>query len=96
MEADASLIGPDGTVHLHAEAAVYAHRTGIVHPGHAEDNDALGFHHALQHLLVHHVGILDHIRHHAARHGHDGLMELRLSGIAQFELGAEALKVLFY
>ena len=53
VETDASLVGADGRVHLHAETAVDLHFTFVVHPGHAEHNHALGLDHALHDLGFH-------------------------------------------
>jgi hypothetical protein len=42
VEAQAALVGTDGAVHLDAEAAVDLDFALVVHPGHAEHDDALG------------------------------------------------------
>ena len=44
----AALVGADGAVELHAEAAVDLDLALVVHPGHAEHDLALGLHDALQ------------------------------------------------
>jgi len=49
VEAQAALVGAEHRVELDTEAAVDLHVTGVVGPGHAEDDLALGFADALQH-----------------------------------------------
>src|SRR5260370_23306297 len=48
MEAQPSLVGPDGTVHFDAEPAVHLHIAEIVKPGHAEHEDTFGFDNPLE------------------------------------------------
>ena len=44
VETQASLVGADGGVELHAVAQVHLHLTLIVHPGYTEGDDAFGLH----------------------------------------------------
>ena len=87
MAAQAALVGADGAVKLHPEAAVDLIFPLVVHPGHPEGDDALGLHQTLQQLGVTVFGVL---LHHAAQRAQDlgsGLKELRLVGVLFFDGG---------
>ena len=58
MEAQASLVGANGTVELYAVAKVYLHLSLIVHPGYAEGDDTFGFHQSLNELGSFKLGML--------------------------------------
>ena len=94
VEADTALVGADGAVHLDAVAAVDFDFAFVVEPRHAENNHALGFGNAFQHLHL----LQDRAGHdvRGQRFGHlaDGLMEFRLSGIACNQPGHEVFDVL--
>ena len=51
MKAQSSLIGTDGAAHLDAKAAVDLNVSFVIRPGHAEQDDPLRLHKALQNPL---------------------------------------------
>ena len=61
VQAQAALVGADGAVELHAEAAVHLDLAVVVDPRHAEHDDALGLDDALEQrgLLVLGMGLDD-------------------------------------
>ena len=92
MEPQAALVGANGGVELHAEAAVHLDLAVVVHPGHAEHNLALGLHDALQDAggLILGVGLDDRLQ--RGEHLGGGLDKLRLAGIfllQKFQLFAD-------
>ena len=50
METDAALVRADGVVELYAVAQVYVNFALVVHPGHTEGEDAVGFYEAFYQL----------------------------------------------
>ncbi len=91
MEAQAALVGADGAVVLHAEAAVDLDLAVIVCPRHAEHDHALGLHDALEQagglvLGVGGDGGLDGLQDLGG-----GLDELGLVGVAGLELADDTL-----
>ena len=46
METQSALVGAYGTVELHAITDVHMHLALVIHPGHTEGDDTLGFHNA--------------------------------------------------
>src|SRR5215469_11207353 len=81
MEAQAALVGTDGTVHLDAEAAIDLYIAMVVEPRHAEHEDALGFRDALENPLRDELGVS--LQHKTQRLEHflHGLVELGLGGV---------------
>ena len=82
MEAQAALVGADGAVELHAEAAVDLHFAPVVLPRHAEDDLPLGLADALDELLLRKLRVFCNHRHQGLEHFVHGLVELGLAGIA--------------
>ena len=93
MQAQAALVGADGGVELDAVAAVDLDLALVVHPRHAEDNDALGLHQALQQagLLV--LGVCVQRGLQGSQHLGSRLDELRLIGIAGLEVRNDPLGI---
>ena len=58
MEAQATLVGANGTVELDTVAQVHLHLALVVHPGHAERDDALRLDDALYNLGLLKLGVL--------------------------------------
>ena len=58
METAAALVGADGGVELHTVAAVDLHLAGIIHPGNAEHDGALGLHNTVHNTLFDQLGAL--------------------------------------
>ena len=58
MEAQAALVRADGAVELHAVAEVHLHLALVIDPWHAEGDDALGLHKALDELGLLELGVL--------------------------------------
>ena len=52
VETQAAFVGSNGAVELNAIAAVYLRNAGVVNPGNAEDDNALGFNEALQDMIL--------------------------------------------
>ena len=94
MEAQAAFVGAYSAVALHAEAAVDMHLPAVIHPGNAEDDDALRLHNALQDFLVHELRVLGHIRGYTFHHLADGLVEFVFTGVAGYYLAHEPLDVI--
>ena len=94
MEAQAALVRADGAVALHAEAAVDVYLSTVVHPGDAENDNALRLHNAFQDFEVHQLRIFGNIRSDAFHHLTYGLMELVLTGVAGNDFAHEALDVI--
>src|SRR6266508_5576689 len=93
MEAQASLIGTDGTVHLHAKSAMDLHATLIVEPGHAKDDHALGLHHPLQDAGRAIFRMFFQDRTQRLQHLLHGLMKFCLGWIFGFYLGENILDI---
>ena len=93
MQAQAALVGADGAVELHAEAAVHLDLAVIVDPRHAEHDDALGLDDALEQrgLLVLGMGLDDRLE--GLEHLGDGLDELGLVGVALVQLGDDPIGI---
>jgi len=94
VEPQAALIGADGGVELHPEAAVDLHVAGVVHPGHPELNDALGLHDALKDARLLEVGAFLHHGLEGLQHLAHRLEELRLIGVLLHRCIVYALQVL--
>jgi hypothetical protein len=90
VEADAALVGANRHAVLDAVATVDLHRAVVVHPGHAEHDDALGLHQALQQAVIGVAGMLFDERPQALHHFRDRLEEFRLTGVALSYLRQEA------
>ena len=58
MEAQTALVRTDGAVELYAVAQVHLYLALVVDPGHAERDDALGFHDALYDFGLLELGVL--------------------------------------
>ena len=86
MEAQTALVGADGAVELDAVAAVDLHLARVVHPRHAELDDAFGLDDAGDHALVDEFGVFGHDRFERFQHFGDGLVELFFTGVALFDL----------
>ena len=87
MEAQSALVGPDGAVHLDAEAAVDLHVAVVVKPWHAEHDDALRLHHALKNAGRTEFRMFIEDGAQGFQNLLHGLMELRFGGILRLHLG---------
>jgi hypothetical protein len=86
VEAYAALIGAYRAVHLDAYAAVDLHLTGIVDPGDAEHDHALGLGHALQNFRLNVLGILIQKGGEGVGHLFRRLVKLGFGGVSGFEM----------
>ena len=94
MEADAALVGTDGGVVLDAEAAVDAGPAGVVDPGDAELDHALGLDEALDQTGLLPLGMLaDHEIEGLEDLAH-GLEEFALACVAALDLGVNTVEIL--
>ena len=93
MQAQATLVGADGAVELHAEAAVDLNLAVIVDPRHAEHDDAFGLDDALEEgcLLVFRMGLDDRLQ--GLQDLGDGLDELGLLGVLRLHLFDDVVDV---
>ena len=93
VEAQAALVGADGGVILHAEAAVDAGLALVVDPGNAELENALRLDKALKQAGGLPLGVLvDHELERLKNLAH-GLEELRLPGVAALYLGIYTIEI---
>ena len=92
-KAQTSLVGADGAVELHAEAAVDIDLTGVIHPGYAELYHTLGLNKALKQtgLLVFGMLIDNGLK--GLEDLFNGLKEFRLVLVALFNLLQDFLNV---
>ena len=93
-----ALVGPDGAVHLHPEAAVDVGLAVVVHPGHPEQDDALRFDQPLQDGVAAVLGVpLEH-RLHGIEHLTDRLVELLFARIARghYSQNIQTWKILLF
>src|SRR5450756_518162 len=89
VQAQAALVGANGAVHLHAIALVDLDLALVVDPGHAEHDDPLRLGDALEDLGLAVLRLLVEHGLEGLRNLHDGLMELRLTGVLGPEFGHE-------
>src|SRR5699024_527814 len=82
MQAQAALVRADGRVELDAVAAVDLNLAGVIHPRHAELDEALRLHDALQNSPLLEFRMLLHIGLEALEHLADSLQEFRLAFVA--------------
>ncbi len=94
MEAQAAFIRADRAVALHAEAAVDVHFSAVVHPGDAENHNALRLHNAFQDFEVHQLRIFGNIGGDAFHHLTYGLVEFVFTGVAGNDFAHETLDVI--
>ena len=81
MEAQAALVGADGAVELHAEAAVDADLAAVVHPGDGELDEALRLHKTLDYAVLLIFGVLLHDALEALEDLEHRLVKLRLARV---------------
>ena len=93
MQTQAALVGPDCRVELDAVATVHLDLAIIVHPRHAEDDDALRLHKALEDAFLLVLGMGIECRLERGEHLTGGLDELGLVSIALLQLCNHALRV---
>ena len=93
VETEAALIRTDCRIELDAVAAVDLDLALIVHPGHPENDSALGLHNATDDVLLFQPGIGFHHGHQSLQHLVDGLQILVLLGIACGEILINSVKV---
>ncbi|MDQ1105043.1 hypothetical protein QE405_002327 [Nocardioides zeae] len=93
VEAQAALVGAEGRVELHPEAAVDLHAARVVDPRHAEDDLALRLAEAREDAGVGVLRVAPHDRPERAEDLAHGLMELQLTGVAAQHLGVGVLQV---
>ena len=96
MQAQAALVGADGAVELDAVTAVHLHLAGVVHPGHAELDEALGLHDSLQHTVLFIFGVFFADDLQALQNLAHCLQELLLAGIALLHLGVHTGQILVF
>ena len=93
MQAQAALVGAYGTAELNAVATVDLDLAGVVNPGNAEDDDALGLDEALEKAC----GLVLGMRIQSWLQGGEDLLgcldELWLGGIALLELSYDLLGI---
>lgn len=94
MEAKAPLVGAQGRVELHAEAAVDVDLALVVLPGHPEDDLALGFADPLDNFALQVFGVLGDNRAEGFEHFGHCLMEFHFARIALENVLIDALKFL--
>lgn len=75
MEAEATLVGAESRVVLDTEAAVDVDASSVIHPGHAEDDDALRLKHPLEDWDILRLALEDNLE--GVHDLLDGLAELR-------------------
>ena len=85
VEAQAALVGADGAVELHAEAAVYVIIAVVVDPRHAEGYHALGLDNAFEQGVFFVFRMALHDGGQAGQHFARGLMEFSLAGVAIYD-----------
>ena len=84
MQTQAALVRADGGIELHAEPAVDLHLAAVVHPAHAELDEALRLDDALDHTGRLQIGtLLDH-RLNRLEHLADRLQELSFARVPFF------------
>ena len=93
MEAQTALVRTDGTVELHAVAAVDAHFAAVVDPRHAEFDNPLRFHQQINHALFGINGIPFHHGDKGFQHLAHRLMEFRLVRVSFDHIGVNARKI---
>ena len=81
VEAQAALVGADGAVELHAEAAVDADLAVVVHPGDGELDEALRLHKTLDYAVLLIFGVLLHDALEALEDLQHRLVKLRLARV---------------
>ena len=89
-----ALVGSEGAVELHAEAAVHVHLTAVVLPGHAEDDLPLRLAQPLDERLLPVVRVPLQHQGEGLQHLGDRLVELRLARVAMEDLLPEGLDLL--
>ncbi len=93
METDTTFVRTDGGVHLHAETAVDLHFALVVHPRHAEHDDALRLHDTLHNLLLAQIRIRHNHRSYRLNDFFDCLVKLVLTGVLCDEVSHKAVHV---
>ena len=83
MEPDATLVRANGHAVLNAVAPVDLHAAVVVHPRHAEHDDALGLHQALQQAVLGVAGVFFNEGPQAFHHLGDSLQKLGLPRVAK-------------
>ena len=58
METETALVGTDGAVELHTVSGIGLDLSLVIHPRHAEGEDAVGFDHAFDYLSLFEFGML--------------------------------------
>ena len=96
VEAQAALVGADGGVILHAEAAVDTGLALIVHPGDAELEHALGLDKALEKAGGLPLGVLVDDELQGFKDLAHGLQELGLACVAALNVGVYAVQILAF
>ena len=94
MEAQAALVGADGGVELHAVAAVDLNLAVVVHPGDAEDDNALRLDEALDQAVGLPFGVLIDDELQALENLFDGLQKLRLVAVVLLYVRVYTLQVI--
>ena len=87
MEAQATLIRANRTVELNPIACISPYLSGIIHPGHAESENTVGFDHPFDNLRLFEFGMLVIDIFYRLQNFADGLKILALSGILFLETG---------
>jgi hypothetical protein len=93
MKTKPALVGTDGAVHLHPEAAVDPNLSLVVHPGNPEEHRPLRHDHALEDpgLAVLRLAVQN--QPHGFRHFLHGLMKLGLCGAPRLDVRHQGVDV---
>ena len=93
MEAQTALVGADRGVELHTVAAVDLDLAVVVHPGNAEDDDALGLDEALHEAGLFPLGVFVDDVLKALKDFVNGLQEVGLVGVVLLKVGEDAVQI---
>ena len=93
VKAQSTLVGADGIVELHPCATIDANIAGVVLPADPEDDDSIGFGHALKNMRFLVLGVFFHEGQDGLGHFVDGLVKFFLSGVTAHKPGHKGVEV---
>ena len=93
MEPQATLVGAERGVELHAKATIDLHLALIVNPGHAENDLTFRLAQTLYQGMIGIIGLLGDHAPETFQHLDDGLVKLCFAGIAAQHLGEDGFKL---
>ena len=93
VEADTSLVGTDGAVHLDAVATVDVDFAAVVRPGDTEHDDSFGLYDPFHDFEIHQMGIGGDVRCHAGDDLPDGLVEFLFTRVPCDHAGHEPVNI---